>query len=95
MGNWGNGVAENDAACDGLSDLAYYLLDELEPAVERADVGRIEGLLGVLLQISPFDFTPESDRFDTVRDAAQFALERAEAPSRAVLAAIAARSSRR
>lgn len=58
MGTWDSGLLDNDNALDGLGELAFTLREELSAA---SDPGRAAAAVGVLLQLSAWDFSKDND----------------------------------
>src|SRR6185503_21304690 len=57
MGTWDSGLLDNDNSLDGLGDLTSQIRDDL---FEATDPGRAAAAAGMLLQLSPFDFSAEN-----------------------------------
>lgn len=64
MGTFGIGLLDNDSALDGLGDLAHSIVDDIianasrKPSTTTAET--LGAAIGILLQISPYDFDPAS-----------------------------------
>jgi hypothetical protein len=73
MGTWGSGLFDGDGPLDVIDDLASDLDDELvdltaaTPSAETA--GRLSGVIGLLLQLSPTSFDKESEAAATIVEA--------------------------
>lgn len=70
MGTWDEGVLDNDTSQDGIGDISAGVREDvLALASEESNpetVARLAASIGVLLQLSAFDFSPDSDRQDDV-----------------------------
>ncbi len=72
MGTWDTGILDNDAALDGLGDITHAVMEgvrslgEALPEAEKA--GELAAGIGLLLQLSPFDFSPQSSTAATISE---------------------------
>jgi len=53
MGTWDDGLLDNDSALDGLGDLSHRIVEDI---VEASTVERLAAAVGVLLQLSRYEF---------------------------------------
>lgn len=64
MGTWDDGLLDNDTALDGLGDLTYGIGQDIVALGAESPGGdateRLCAAIGVLLQLSSYDFDPES-----------------------------------
>ncbi len=60
MGAWGTGILQNDDSQDGLVDIARDI-ERSVAALEADRWPKLLGAIGLLVQFSPFSFSPDSD----------------------------------
>lgn len=95
MGTWDDGILDNDSASDGLLDLAHGVVTDIEGLgagkTTLAATSRLGGAVGVLLQLSPYQFSGERGAVVTSAVQAHAAsILRFPPPFRRVLQAVAA-----
>lgn len=65
MGTWDYGLLDNDTAADGLAELEQSIVEDIQRFGEAKTTARstaqLAAAVGVLLQLSSFDFSPDSD----------------------------------
>lgn len=63
MGAWDRGLLDNDTASDGLLDLAREIVEDIErlgaTRPTPTSTARLVAAIGVLLQLSPYQFAPD------------------------------------
>jgi hypothetical protein len=93
MGTWDDGLLDNDTACDGLGDLCGEIRDDIERfGDDPSATAELCAAVGVLLQLSDYDFDLESDRGSAIASAVStHAAQLATLPAaaRAVMEAVA------
>ena len=63
MGTWDEGLLDNDTACDALGDVCYDIREDIERFGRKpAATEQLCAAVGVLLQLSAYDFGLDSDR---------------------------------
>lgn len=63
MGTWNDGLLDNDIACDALGDLCGEIRDDIERFAGTPNtIAELCAAVGVLLQLSTYDFDVEHDR---------------------------------
>lgn len=78
MGTWDEGILDNDTALDGLGEVTGAIGAEVvrlgaQTPGARA-TPRLAAGVGLLLQLSPFDFSPDCDRSGAIVDAVKIHL---------------------
>lgn len=72
MGTWDTGILDNDAALDGLGDITHAVMEDFrslgESMPEAETAGQLAAGIGLLLQLSPFDFSPKSSNSAMISD---------------------------
>lgn len=91
MGTWDEGILDNDASLDGLGELSRGVLEDVLGAGKpsKAGAARLCGAVGVLLQLSPFDFGDEAAQVKEVRKALRAWLDVVPAEASKVLQRVA------
>ncbi|MBL4844794.1 MAG: hypothetical protein JKY65_04640 [Planctomycetes bacterium] len=73
MGTWDEGMLDNDSSLDGLGDITHGLIEDIqtlgttEPGA--SSTGRLGAAIGILLQLSPFDFSADSGQSESIVEA--------------------------
>lgn len=97
MGTWEAGLLDNDTAMDGLGDLRHGVAEDIErfgamkPSVTAT--GKLAGAVGVLLQLSAYDFgldTPTGPKIVAALGAHSAAIAKLPSAARKLLQAVAA-----
>ncbi|MEM7012061.1 MAG: hypothetical protein AAF585_11315, partial [Verrucomicrobiota bacterium] len=70
MGAWGYGILENDAAQDGLNDVAWPIHEDVAALSKQTatleSAAKLGAAVGLLMQWSPYSFNPENSFFATL-----------------------------
>jgi hypothetical protein len=97
MGPWDHGLLDNDTALDGLSELDHGVIDDIvalgAAKPSRAVAGKLAGAVGVLLQLSAYEFSEDAPRVASIIaaiDAQAHPIAKLPRRARAVLAEVAA-----
>jgi len=92
MGTWDEGLLDNDTACDALGDLCHEIVGDIVRFGETPTAtDELCAAIGVLLQLSDYDFGLDSDRGPKIVAAAKLheqQLARAAAEVRRVMALV-------
>lgn len=94
MGTWDDGLLDNDTALDGLGDLRAGIVEDLvtlgAARPTPATTGRLTGAVGVLLQLSAYDFEAHGDAIVGAVKAHAAQIAKLPPAARKVLAQVAA-----